>query len=182
MPGRAPRGWTPYPARDGWLVRARLLPPLDDAARGASSHVERARRRSRARPDRCGRLDAGPCALRDQLNPLETLVLGSPGDAATLRDRPSLDLLQISREVDWAGVADRGAHRERVDGRCRLLEIGDALEVDASRNHDAHVLVPSEIEASADLLDQVGGDPSALGRRVEAHPPQPFAERVGHPQ
>ena len=38
------------------------------------------------------------------------------------------------------------------------------------------------VEASPDLLDEIGGDAAAFGRRVEADPVQPVAEGVGDPQ
>ena len=38
------------------------------------------------------------------------------------------------------------------------------------------------VEPRPDLLDQVRGDPAPLGRRVEADPVQPVAQRMSHPQ
>jgi hypothetical protein len=44
------------------------------------------------------------------------------------------------------------------------------------------VLEAFQVQPGADLLDQVGGDPAPLRRRVEADPVQPVAEGVGDPE
>ena len=106
-----------------------------------------------------------------QVDPLQPRVLGSARDPAALGDRAAVDLLQVAGEIDRGGIGDGGPDRERVDRRLRSLEVGDPIEVKASRYDDLHMLMPSLVEPGADLLDQVGGDPAAFRRSVEPHPP-----------
>src|SRR5262245_47255231 len=96
----------------------------------------------------------------------EARRVGATGDAAALRDRAAVDLLDVAREVDRRGAADVRADRVRVDWRARLLEDRHAVRVQPARDDDLDVREARLVEAGADLADQVRRHAAALRRRV----------------
>jgi hypothetical protein len=70
--------------------------------------------------------------LGAEVDPLQSRVLGASRNAATLGDRPPVDLLEIAGEVDGAGLADRAADSKRIDRGVRGLEDLDPLLVEAA--------------------------------------------------
>ena len=63
-----------------------------------------------------------------------------------------------------------------------LLEVRDALRVEAAGHDDLDVVVAGEIKSCANLLHQVGRHPAALGGRVQPHTPQAITQRVRNSQ
>ena len=95
--------------------------------------------------------------------------------------RPSISLMSPVKSIGVA-PADVRADGVRVDRRAGLLEVADALRVEAAGHDDLDVLEALLVEPRADLVDEVGRDAAALGGRVEPDAVQPVAERVRDPE
>src|SRR5437870_1404314 len=113
---------------------------------------------------------------------LEGGVLLPARQAPALGDRPAFDLADVAGEIDWLGAGDIAAHAEPVDGRAALAKAADPVRGKAAADEDAHMIVAREVELVAKLDDKLRGDAAALTRRIDAHPPQAFPQRLGHSQ
>ena len=95
--------------------------------------------------------------------------------------RPSISLMSPVKSIGAAPLIYEPTANEST-GRAGLGEVADPVRAQATRHDDPDVGEPLEVEPRPDLRDQVGGDPAALGGRVEPDAVQPIAERVGDPQ
>ena len=95
--------------------------------------------------------------------------------------RPSISLMSPVKSIGAAPLMYEPTANEST-GAVAVDEVADAVRAQAARDDDLDVMEALEVEPRPDLGDQVGGHPAALGRRVEADPVEPVAERVGDPE
>src|SRR5665811_1638603 len=155
--------------------------PTRAARATASSRVRTSRVRAGASD---GMVDTWGCgsgvgAPGSQVHGLEPRAWRDARDPAPLRDRAAVDLLDVPREVDGTRPADVAPHGEVVSRGALLLEVSDAIRGEAARDDDDDVAVAGLVQPCPDLLDEVGGDPAALRRRVQADAVELVAQRVG---
>src|SRR3954471_24567479 len=125
---------------------------------------------------RRGRPDPGSAfAVGREVDGLEPRRVGQARDPATLRDRLAVDLLDVAREIDRRRPADVRADRVGVDRRPGFLEVADPLRGETARDGDADVVEIGLIEPGANLVNQLGCDPSPFRWGVEPDPIQPVA-------
>src|SRR5687768_11849412 len=125
-----------------------------------------------------GRMRLHRSRLALEVDSLQTGILGAARDAAALGDRATVDLLEVTGEVDGAGLADVASDGERVDRSAGVAKDTDALDVDPTRDDDPHRRMPRLVESRANLLHELRGDPSAFRRGVEADAPQAVTQRI----
>src|SRR5688572_31546472 len=105
-----------------------------------------------------GRADAGPPSavpVGRQVDRPQPRGVRDARDAAAFGDRASVDLLDVAGEVDRRGATDVGADGVRVDRRARLLEVPDAIRIEATGHHDPDVVVALLVESGAHLVHEV---------------------------
>src|SRR5258706_3700218 len=107
---------------------------------------------------------------------LEAGAVRAAWNAAALRDRATVDLLDVAGEVDRRGAADVRSDRVGIDRRLGIAEEPNALRVEAAGHDDLHVVVAGLVEAGPDLVDEIGRDPAPFARRVEPDAIEPVAE------
>src|SRR5260370_1537221 len=86
-------------------------------------------------------------------------------DSAALGLRLAVLFPNVHRYDNWGGGANLAPHPECVS--FSLGERRDALGGEPARDKDLDVRVPGEVEAGADLRDEVGRDAASLPRRVQ---------------
>ena len=94
---------------------------------------------------------------------------------------PSISLMSPVKSIGVAPLMYEPTAYEST-GAPASLKYADPLRVQAARDDDLDVLEARLVEPGPDLVDEVGGDPAALRRRVEPDAVQPVAEGVGDPQ
>src|SRR5687768_13912684 len=111
------------------------------------------------------------CRLTVKVDSLQTGVLRAARDATALRDRATVDLLEVAGEVDGAGLADVAADGERVDRCAGVAKDTDAVDVDPAGDDDLHGRMPGLVEPRTDLLHELGRDAAAFRRSVQPDAP-----------
>src|SRR4249919_325538 len=90
---------------------------------------------------------AGLClAVGREVDRFEPGRVGQARDAPPLGDRLTVDLLDVPGEVDRRGAADVRPDGVRVDRRAGVLEVPDALRVEAARDGDLDVMEARLVE------------------------------------
>ena len=126
---------------------------------------------------------AGYClAVGREVDRLEARRVGQAGDPAALGDRrPSISLMSPVKSIGVAPLMYEPTAYESTGAPASLkYRIRSGL-----RPPETVILTWLEaglVEPRADLVDELGGDPAALRRRVEPDAVQPVAEGVRDPQ
>src|SRR5258706_7125004 len=134
-------------------------------ARRAGAHGAQGAHRTRGSRRQASAASGGAPVL--QADSLEAGAVRAAWNAAALRDRATVDLLDVAGEVDRRGAADVRADRVGIDRRLGIAEEPNALRVEAAGQDDLHVVVAGLVEAGPAPLARDGGDPAPFAPPVE---------------